>query len=173
MSLINTSEKNSNSGRAYTFLQNHPQADKVHCWLTSRGHSINAKGKGARARARERERDREREFIRNDKARYSSIISHESAGRVRQAQLKRGYTYATTSSAPADQGSLRVSSATLTTLITSSRAPLRTRYATIVTHMRSIVRWSFYRRACGSGFLLRMSSLQNLRCKDGVYTPHS
>ncbi len=56
--------------------------------------------------------------------------------------------YATTSSALADQGSLRVSSAKLTTLITSSRAPLPTRYAIIETHMRSIVRWPFYRRAC-------------------------
>ena len=44
--------------------------------------------------------------------------------------------------------SLRVSSATLTTPIASSRAPLPTRYATIETHMRSIVRWPFYRRAC-------------------------
>jgi hypothetical protein len=57
-------------------------------------------------------------------------------------------SYATTSLAPADQGSLRASSAILTTLITSSRAPLPTRYATIVTHMHATVRWPFYRRAC-------------------------
>ena len=50
--------------------------------------------------------------------------------------------------APASQGSLRVSSATLTTLITSSRAPLPTRSTTIVTHINAIDRWPFHRRAC-------------------------
>ena len=56
--------------------------------------------------------------------------------------------YAPISSAPADQVSLRVGSATLTTRITSSRAQLQTRSATIVTHITAIDRWPFYLRAC-------------------------
>jgi hypothetical protein len=56
--------------------------------------------------------------------------------------------YAILSSALAAQGTLRVSSATLTTQIKSSRAPLLTRFATIVTHINAIGRWLSCRHAC-------------------------
>jgi hypothetical protein len=59
--------------------------------------------------------------------------------------------YAILSSAPAAQGTLRVSSATLTTQIKSSRAPLLTRFATIVTHINAIGRWLSCRHACLPG----------------------
>jgi hypothetical protein len=52
------------------------------------------------------------------------------------------------SSAPAAQGSIRVSSATLTTRIKFSRAPLLTRSATTVTPINAIGRWLSCPHAC-------------------------
>jgi hypothetical protein len=100
---------------------------------------------------------------------------------AQQTDLPVDVTLAVISSAPFTLGRIKASSATPTTRITSSRAPLPTRSATIVTHIAATCMWLL--RACMStsgrfhGELLRLIFfLSNKQADDYFaalgYQPH-